>query len=63
MGEDPLTDHGLPFRYGPMAGLPDAVDVSSGVEIKPGRKDIGKVEAFCQSVMACRSGIGRSIFK
>ena len=45
------------------AGQPDAVDVSSGVEIEPGRKDIDKVEAFCQSVMACRSRIRRSIFK
>ena len=29
---------------------PDAVDVSSGVESRPGRKDIGKVIAFCRAV-------------
>jgi phosphoribosylanthranilate isomerase len=34
--------------------LPDAVDVSSGVEECPGRKDLGKVERFIQSI----SGMG-----
>jgi len=32
------------------AGLPDAVDVSSGVESAPGRKDLTKVEAFVDAV-------------
>jgi phosphoribosylanthranilate isomerase len=30
--------------------LPDAVDVSSGVEESPGRKDLGKVERFIRSL-------------
>ncbi len=33
---------------------PDAVDVSSGVESTPGRKDIGKVEAFMKAVRKSR---------
>lgn len=36
------------------AARPDAVDVSSGVEVHPGRKDPAKVAAFCQAVTACR---------
>ena len=32
------------------AGRPAVVDVSSGVEIAPGHKDIDKVAAFCQAV-------------
>lgn len=32
------------------AGRPAVVDVSSGVESTPGRKDIEKVAAFCQAV-------------
>lgn len=32
------------------AGRPDAVDVSSGVEVSPGRKDLRKVEAFMAAV-------------
>ena len=32
------------------AALPDAVDVSSGVEVRPGRKDIRKVEQFIAAV-------------
>ena len=32
------------------AGRPAVVDVSSGVEFAPGRKDIDKVAAFCQAV-------------
>ena len=35
------------------ACLPDAVDVSSGVESAPGVKDLGKVESFIQSVSQC----------
>ena len=32
---------------------PAAVDVSSGVELSPGLKDIGRVEAFIQAVSMC----------
>jgi phosphoribosylanthranilate isomerase len=45
------------------AGRPDAVDVSSGVEAEPGRKDIGKVEAFCRSVRACGKVVERRVFR
>ena len=34
---------------------PDAVDVSSGVETVPGRKDIGKVTAFLKAVREAKS--------
>jgi phosphoribosylanthranilate isomerase len=34
-------------------GLPDAVDVSSGVESAPGIKDIEKIKLFISSVKAC----------
>ncbi len=34
-------------------GIPDAVDVSSGVELSPGLKDTGRVEAFIQAVSMC----------
>lgn len=35
------------------AALPDAVDVSSGVESAPGRKDISEVEHFITAVARC----------
>ena len=47
--------------------LPDAVDVSSGVEISPGRKDIFKVRAFVKAVTDCAGSMNsqhkRSIFE
>ncbi|MCF8069948.1 MAG: phosphoribosylanthranilate isomerase [Desulfobacterales bacterium] len=33
---------------------PDAVDISSGVEYKPGRKDLKKVTQFINTVSACK---------
>jgi phosphoribosylanthranilate isomerase len=42
------------------AALPDAVDVSSGVEAGPGRKDIRKVEQFIAAVATARAN--RRIF-
>ena len=45
------------------AALPDAVDISSGVESGPGRKDIDKVKRFLDAVRACGcSGGFRRIF-
>lgn len=35
-------------------GQPDAVDLSSGVEIEPGRKDIDRVAALMGAVRRCR---------
>jgi phosphoribosylanthranilate isomerase len=46
------------------AALPDAVDVSSGVESRPGRKDIDKVKRFLEAVLESRgSGKYRRIFR
>ena len=44
------------------AGGPAAVDVSSGVEISPGRKDMAKVAAFCRAVAACGATTHLRIF-
>lgn len=44
------------------AGGPAAVDVSSGVEIRPGRKDMAKVTAFCRAVAACGATTPLKIF-
>jgi phosphoribosylanthranilate isomerase len=39
-----------------MSALPDAVDVSSGVESVPGKKDIAKVASFIARVKQCSMG-------
>jgi len=38
------------------ASQPDAVDISSGVEAAPGRKDLHKVELFINAVSRCSTG-------
>jgi len=49
------------------AALPDAVDVSSGVEFSPGRKDMNKVRAFIRAVVECAGSMNpqhkRSLFE
>ena len=44
------------------AANPDAVDVSSGVETSPGRKNLAQVAAFCQAVAVCRRPGRRKVF-
>lgn len=41
------------------SALPLAVDVSSGVEKSPGRKDLNRVAAFINAVSTCPGGIRR----
>ena len=41
------------IAYALESSQPDAVDVSSGVEYEPGRKDLNKVEAFIRTVFQC----------
>jgi len=46
------------------AALPDALDVSSGVESSPGRKDLDKVKRFMEGVFLSGCAIkGRRIFQ
>jgi phosphoribosylanthranilate isomerase len=37
------------------AAIPDAVDISSGVESSPGKKDLKKVESFLKALKNCRT--------
>ncbi len=42
------------IKHAVSASMPDAVDVSSSVEIKPGKKDLAKVESFIDEVARCQ---------
>jgi len=41
------------------ASMPDAVDVSSGVESSPGRKDFRRIKSFTEALLLCSDKIDR----
>lgn len=56
-----LTPHNVTKAIA--AGSPAAVDVSSGVEMSPGCKDIDKVAAFCRAVATSQKTGRKKIFE